>query len=60
MHCKGTKSRRQQGIESLFEKIMTKNLSNLVKENDITSPGNTKSPKQDEPEEAIHMKIHYN
>ena len=42
----------KQGIENLFEEIMTENFSNLVKDKRHTSPGNADSPKQHRPKEA--------
>ena len=46
---------REQGNENLFEKIMTENFPNLVKEIDIQVQ---ESPKQDEPKKA-HTKTHH-
>ena len=40
---------REQGIENVFEEIMTEN----------TSSGSTESSNQDEPKDA-HTKAHYN
>ena len=47
-----------QKIGNLFEKIMTENFPNLVKEVDIQVQ-KAEGPKQDEPKEA-HTKIHHN
>ncbi|KAF6088397.1 hypothetical protein HJG60_008223 [Phyllostomus discolor] len=46
----------EQGIENLFEKIMTQNFPNLMKERH-TNPGSTESPKQVGPKEA-HTKTY--
>ena len=46
-----TRRRREHEIENLFEKIMTGNFPNLVKETDIPVHG-VQSPKQDEPTET--------
>ena len=46
----------EQEIENLFEKIMTENFPNLVKEIDMQVQ-EAQSPKQDEPKE-VHTKIH--
>ena len=35
----------EQGIENLFEEIMTRNFPNLVKEKRHVSPGSSESPK---------------
>ena len=43
--------KNEQTIENSFEKIVTENLPNLVKEID-TQVQKTESPKQDEPKEA--------
>ena len=48
----------EQGIENLFEKVMMENFPNLRRES-VTHPGNTESPKQEEPKEA-HYKTHHN
>ena len=48
----------EQGIENLFEKVMMENNPNLMTESH-TNPGNTESPKQEEPKEA-HCKTHHN
>ena len=48
----------EQGIENLFEKVMTVNFPNLMKESH-TSPGSTEGPNQDEPKET-HCKTHHN
>ena len=48
----------KQGIESLFEELMTENFPNLVKEKD-TSPGSSESPKQAGHKEA-YTKAHHN
>ena len=47
---------REQGLESMFEKIMTENFPNLLKKRCHTSSGSTESPNQDEPKMA-HCKI---
>ena len=49
----------EQGIESLFEKIMTENFPDLVREKNHTSTIGTEGPNQDQPREA-HSKTHYN
>ena len=41
----------EQGIENLFEGVMMQNFPNLVRESH-PNPGNTESPKQEEPKEA--------
>ena len=41
----------EQGMENLFEEIMTENFPNLVKEKD-TGPGNSENPKQVGPKQA--------
>ena len=46
----------KQEIENLFEKIITENFLNLVKEID-TSPSSTESPKQDEPKKPTSRHI---
>ena len=48
----------EQGIENLFEKVMMENFPNLMRESH-RNPGNTESPKQEEPKEA-HWKTHHN
>ena len=48
----------EQGIENLFEKVMMENFPNLMREK-VTNPGNTESPKLEEPKEA-NCKTHYN
>ena len=49
--------------ENLFEKVMMENFPNLMREkvqkSSHTNPGNTESPKQEEPKEA-HCKTHHN
>ena len=52
------KEKRKKEIGHLFEKIMTENFLELVKEIDIQMQ-EMQSPKQDEPKEA-HTKIHHN
>ena len=49
---------REQEIETIFEKIMTKNFPKLVKEIDIQVQ-EAQSPKQVEPKEA-HTETHHN
>ena len=49
----------EQGIENLFEKVTMENFLNLMREKSHTNPGNTESPKQEEPKEA-HCKTHHN
>ena len=56
-HHGGAGRRREQGIENLFEKIMTENLPNLVKEIEIQVQ-EAQSFKQDEPKE-VHTKIRH-
>ena len=46
----------EQGIENLFERVMMENFPNLRRENH-PNPGNTESPKQEEPKET-HCKTH--
>ena len=59
-HHRGARRRRENKIGNLFEKIMKKNFSNLVKEIDIhTCPESPESPKQDGCKEA-HSKTHHN
>ena len=48
----------EQGIENLFKKVMIKNFPNMMRESQ-TSPGNTESPNQNEPNEA-HLQTHHN
>ena len=48
----------EQGIENLFEKVMMENFPNLRRESH-PNPGNTESPKQEEPKET-HCKTHHN
>ena len=48
----------EHGIENLFEKVMMENFQNLMREK-VTNPGDTDSPKHEEPKEA-HGKTHYN
>ena len=48
----------EQGIESLFEKILMENFPNLIREK-VTQIQETQSPKQEEPKEA-HSKTHNN
>ena len=50
--------KREQGIENLFEEIVTKNFPNMVKEKD-TQSRKQESPKQDGPNQA-HTKIPHN
>ena len=47
---KGEESK--QGIENLFEEMLTENFPNLVKEKRHTSPGSSENPKQVGPKEA--------
>ena len=47
-----------QGIENLFEKVMMENFLNSMRKSH-PNPGNTESPKQEEPKEA-HCKTHHN
>ena len=49
----------KQGIENLFEEMLTENFPNLVKEKRHTSPGSSENPKQVGPKEA-HTKTHHN
>ena len=52
--------KEEQGIENLFEKVMTENFPNLMREKkNHTSPGSRVGPNQDEPKD-IHSKTHYN
>ena len=48
---------REQGIEHLFEEIMTENFPNLLKEKD-TQVQEVQSPKQDGPKEACTKTRH--
>ena len=48
----------KQGVENLFENIMTKNFPNLVKEK-ATSPGSSESPKEIGPRE-VYTETHHN
>ena len=48
----------EQGMENLFEEIMTENFPNLVKERH-TGPGSAENPKQDGPKEA-YIETHHN
>ena len=41
-----------EGIENLFEKVITEKFPNLMREKIHRNPGNKESPKQDEPKEA--------
>ena len=49
----------EQGIENLFEKVMMENFPILMREKYHPNPGNTGSPKQEEPKEA-YCKTHHN
>ena len=49
---------KDQKIENLFEKIMTENFPNLVREK-FTQVWEAECPNQDKPKEA-HSKTHYN
>ena len=53
-----SEEKKEQGIENLFEKIITENFPNLAKEIDIQVQ-EVQSPKQDEPKEA-HTKTYHN
>ena len=48
----------EQWIENLFEKVMMQNFPNLMRGKSHPNPGNTESPKQEEPKEA-HFNTHY-
>ena len=48
----------EQGIENLFEKVMKENFP-TDEGKSHPNPGNTESPKQEEPKEA-HCKTHHN
>ena len=48
----------EQGIENLFENVMMENFPNLMRKSH-PNPGNTESPKQEEPKET-HCKTHHN
>ena len=48
----------EQGIESLFEKVMMENFPNLMREK-VTQIQETQSPNQEEPKEH-HIKTHHN
>ena len=60
MHITGVPEggEREQGIENLFEEIMTQNFPNLVKEKD-TQVQEKQSPKQDGLKDT-HTKTHHN
>ena len=49
----------EQEIENMFENVMMENFLNLRREKNHPNPGNTESPKQEEPKEA-HCKTHHN
>ena len=49
---------KEQGIENLFEKVMME-IFLLDERRSHTNPGNTESPKQEEPKEA-HCKTYHN
>ena len=48
---------REQGIENLFEEIMTENFPNLVKKRD-TQVQEAQSSKQDKSKEALTKTLH--
>ena len=48
----------QQGIENLFEKVMMKNFTTLMRKK-VTQIQDTQSPNQEEPKEA-HCKTYHN
>ena len=50
---------KKQGIENLFEKIMTEDFPNMVGEIVTPSSGSTEGPNKDEPKRA-RSKIHHN
>ena len=50
---------QKQGRENLFEKVMMENFPILMREKYHPNPGNTESPKQEEPKEA-HCKTYRN
>ena len=50
---------KEQGIENLFEKIMTEIFPNLVRQKVMQVPGSTEGPNQDGLEEA-YSKTHHN
>ena len=59
LHHRNTRNRRrEQGIENMFEEIMTENFPSLVKEK-VMQIQSTESPNQDELKEA-HSKTHHN
>ena len=59
-HHGNTRRRKsEQGIENLFEEIMTENFPNLVKEKGHKSPGSSGSPKQVEPKKG-YTETHHN
>ena len=49
----------EQGIENLFEKVMMENFPKSEERKSHPNPGNTESPKQEEPKET-HCKTHHN
>ena len=51
-----TEGEEEQGMESLFEKVMMENFLYLMRKSH-PNPGNTESPNQEEPKEA-HYKKH--
>ena len=50
--------KEEQGIENLFENVMTENFPNLKREK-VTQIQEKQSPKQEEPKEA-YCKTHHN
>ena len=48
----------EQGIENLFEKVMMENFPKSEERKSHPNPGNTESPKQEEPKET-HCKTHH-
>ena len=50
--------KEEQGIENLFEKVMMKNFTNLMREK-VTQIQETQSPNQEEPKDT-HCKTHHN
>ena len=49
----------EQGVENLFEKVMMEKYPNVMRGKSHMNPGNTKSPRHEEPKEA-HYKTHNN
>ena len=50
---------QEQGIEHVFEKVMMEKFPSLMRGKSHPNPGNTESPKQEEPKE-VHCNTHHN